>query len=309
MGFVEIDRKCQKTLALRFPGVPIYGDIKSFDPAQIPGRIDLIHGGFPCQDISSAGLGAGIEGERSSLWAEFARCICVARPSYALVENVSSLNKRGLDVVLGCLAQGGYDAEWDCISAASVGCLWMDGEEVLTGHGRNRLWTCATLPDTAREREWLEWFRSRGGRAGNSLSDFDQREDNSGYAPDSDSSGCEREEIHIRQRGPLKAETISSGEGSGSDVSDAEGRRDVRRDGFVPDVGILERARLADRLGMFFDASWEWREAQSGIQRVTDRVANRVDRLEQIGNANPPQMVEFLGTLVREDAERRRRVA
>jgi DNA (cytosine-5)-methyltransferase 1 len=82
---------------------------------------DLICGGFPCQDISFAGKGAGLAGERSGLWYEFARVVRVLRPRYVLVENVAALLVRGLDAVLGTLASLGYDAEWACLPAAAVG--------------------------------------------------------------------------------------------------------------------------------------------------------------------------------------------
>lgn len=84
-------------------------------------RVDLICGGFPCQDISFAGKGAGLDGERSGLWYEFARVVRELRPRYVLVENVAALLVRGLDAVLGTLASLGYDAEWHCIPAAAVG--------------------------------------------------------------------------------------------------------------------------------------------------------------------------------------------
>jgi DNA (cytosine-5)-methyltransferase 1 len=84
-------------------------------------HVDLICGGFPCQDISFAGKGAGLAGERSGLWYEFARVVRVLRPRYVLVENVAALLVRGLDAVLGTLAADGYDAEWFCLPAAAVG--------------------------------------------------------------------------------------------------------------------------------------------------------------------------------------------
>lgn len=90
------------------------GDIESW-------KCDLICGGFPCQDISFAGKGAGLVGQRSGLWYEFARIVGEIRPRYVLVENVTGLFVRGMDVVLGSLASLGYDAEWEVIPAASVG--------------------------------------------------------------------------------------------------------------------------------------------------------------------------------------------
>jgi DNA (cytosine-5)-methyltransferase 1 len=95
--------------------------------------VDVICGGFPCQDISTAGGGAGIEGERSGLWSEYARIIGELRPKFVIVENVSALLGRGLDRVLGDLAEIGYDAEWHCIPASALG----------APHRRDRIWIVA----------------------------------------------------------------------------------------------------------------------------------------------------------------------
>jgi DNA (cytosine-5)-methyltransferase 1 len=95
--------------------------------------VDLICGGFPCQDISVAGKGAGIDGARSGLWSEYARIIGEVRPCYVIVENVAALLGRGLARVLGDLAALGFDAEWHCISASAVG----------APHRRDRVWIVA----------------------------------------------------------------------------------------------------------------------------------------------------------------------
>ena len=97
------------------------------------GQIDVICGGFPCQDISTAGKGAGIEGSRSGLWSEYARLIGEIQPRFVIVENVSALLGRGLERVLGDLAALGYDAEWHCIPASYVG----------APHRRDRVWIVA----------------------------------------------------------------------------------------------------------------------------------------------------------------------
>lgn len=104
-----------------FPDVQVVEqDIGEVDFGELE-WVDLLTGGFPCQDISYAGKGAGIEGERSGLWSEFWRAIRIVRPRLVLVENVPALLGRGLDRVLGDLATLGYDAEWDCIPAAAFG--------------------------------------------------------------------------------------------------------------------------------------------------------------------------------------------
>jgi len=117
---VEMDDYATRILERHWPDAIRFRDVRAVGAHNLP-PVDLICGGFPCQDISYAGKGAGIAGERSGLWTEFARIVRELRPRYVLVENVAALLARGLDVVLGDLAACGYDAEWDCIPAAAVG--------------------------------------------------------------------------------------------------------------------------------------------------------------------------------------------
>jgi DNA (cytosine-5)-methyltransferase 1 len=99
------------------PPFPIWDDVQTFDGRPWRGLVDVVSGGFPCQDISSAGKGAGITGEWSGMWKHMARIIGEVRPRYVLVENSPILTSRGLDVVLGDLAAMGYDAEWGVLGA------------------------------------------------------------------------------------------------------------------------------------------------------------------------------------------------
>lgn len=117
---VEIDTYASRILEKRWPHVKRYKDVKTVGVYNLE-PVDLICGGFPCQDISRAGSRKGLKGERSGLWYEFYRIICELRPQYVLVENVSTLRRQGLDEVLRNLAKSGYDAEWDCLPAAAFG--------------------------------------------------------------------------------------------------------------------------------------------------------------------------------------------
>jgi DNA (cytosine-5)-methyltransferase 1 len=124
VGQVEIDPFCRQVLAKHWPEVPRHDDVRTCAEWWLSTdrpAVDLIAGGFPCQDISNAGQRAGIDGERSGLWFTMADVIRDLRPPLVLLENVSDLLVRGLDRVLGTLAEIGYDAEWDCIPAAAVG--------------------------------------------------------------------------------------------------------------------------------------------------------------------------------------------
>ena len=118
--FCEIDPFCQKVLRKHWPGVSIYDDVRTIGADSLV-RPDVLAGGFPCQDVSTAGPKTGLDGGRSGLWREFARLIGELRPAYILVENVPNLLNRGVGRVLGDLAEVGYDAEWDCIPAGLVG--------------------------------------------------------------------------------------------------------------------------------------------------------------------------------------------
>ena len=117
---VEINDYAQAVLQKHWPDVPKFRDIRECGAHNLE-PVDMIAGGFPCQDISVAGKGKGIIGERSGLWFEFARIIRDLRPRFVFVENVAAILVRGLDAVLGSLAALGYDAEWDCVPAAAVG--------------------------------------------------------------------------------------------------------------------------------------------------------------------------------------------
>lgn len=117
---VESDPYCRQVLAHHWPDAGRFDDVCTVGAHNLA-PVDVICGGFPCQDISYAGLGAGLQGARSGLWREFARIIREVGPAYVVVENVRALLTRGIDQVLGTLADLGYDAEWHSLSAAEVG--------------------------------------------------------------------------------------------------------------------------------------------------------------------------------------------
>lgn len=137
VGFCEINPFCRAVLKHHWPEVPCADDIKTRQFER--GEVDVICGGFPCQDISYAGRRAGLAGERSGLFWQLVRAVRVVRPQHVIVENVAALLTDGMGVVLGVMAADGYDAEWDCISANDIG----------APHGRPRIWI--TLTDANRE--------------------------------------------------------------------------------------------------------------------------------------------------------------
>ena len=117
---VEIDDYATRVLTKHWPNVHRERDIRQCGKHNLE-QVDVICGGFPCQDISYAGLGAGLNGERSGLFFEAIRLVCELRPQVIVLENVAALLDRGLDRVLGTLAEIGFDAEWHCIPASAVG--------------------------------------------------------------------------------------------------------------------------------------------------------------------------------------------
>ena len=112
---------------------PIWDDVQTFDGRPWRGCVDVVSGGFPCQDISAAGKGAGITGARSGMWSHMARIIGEVRPRFVFVENSPMLTSRGLGTVLGDLAAMGYDAQWGVLGAIDAG----------APHKRERIWIVA----------------------------------------------------------------------------------------------------------------------------------------------------------------------
>ena len=151
VAFCEIEPYCRAVLKKHWPDVPIYDDVRTLTSERLRADgitdIDVICGGFPCQDISAAGKQAGIDGGRSGLWGELARIIGDVRPRYAIVENVSALlsgdSGRWFGRVLGDLAAIGYDAEWHCIPASAVG----------APHRRDRVWIISYASSAGRRKE------------------------------------------------------------------------------------------------------------------------------------------------------------
>lgn len=137
VAFCEQDKRAQLILKKNWPDVHVFDDVCLLNSEALKnegiGAIDVVCGGFPCQDISAAWAGPGLAGTRSGLWFEFARIIGELQPKYAIIENVANLRKRGLGVVLQDLAFMGYDADWSVIPASAVG----------APHKRDRLWIVA----------------------------------------------------------------------------------------------------------------------------------------------------------------------
>ena len=212
VAFCEQDEFADAVLEKHWPDVISYDDVKTITRERLEEdditEIDLICGGFPCQDISLAGKGAGLKGERSGLWAEYARIIGEVGPRWVVIENVSALRSRGFVTVLQNLSALGYDAEWHCIPASYVG----------APHQRDRIWIIAYANSSSR------WWREKRGAGGNGQPTLDGAE-----GPLADTDGTGREE----QRGAVAAQTqLAAAERGGDELADTTGerRREARRD-------------------------------------------------------------------------------
>lgn len=124
---------CQRQNDRILSPFPVWDDVRTFDGRRWRGIVDVVSGGFPCQDLSVAGKGKGLDGERSGLWKEMARVVDEVRPRYVFVENSPALLVRGFERVLGDLAAMGFDARWGVLSGRHVG----------APHARERLWVVA----------------------------------------------------------------------------------------------------------------------------------------------------------------------
>ena len=162
---VEIDDYARRVLAKHWPTVRRHDDVRTWPTADAQ-RVDVIAGGFPCQDISYAGKGAGLGGERSGLFFELIRIVCEMGPRFVVLENVAALLTRGLGDVLGTLASIGYDAEWHCIPAAAVGAPHIRDRVFVLGWNANGKHDCQVRPwhsqntNASRDRHWQDESRS-----------------------------------------------------------------------------------------------------------------------------------------------------
>ena len=267
VGFCEIDKYCHKVLNKNFPGVPIYKDITTLDGNQFK-NIDIITGGFPCQDISIAGRGKSLINEetgettRSGLWFEMLRVISEVRPRYALIENVPMLTVRGGVRVIADLTEIGYDASWTIVSAADVG-AW---------HNRKRIWIVAHSQEIS-----------------------DSKRKSSYNFTDSRSNT----KIIKSQRQKQRTRSID-GISCKENVSDSNKKRSQRME------QEPQKIRRSDKQTGFQSRarSGSWWHTEPELGRVANGIPNRVDRLKGLGNAIVPQCAyEIFKYIARKNAK------
>jgi len=282
---------------------PVWDNVCTFEGRPWRGRVDVVSGGFPCQDISAAGSGAGIDGARSGLWSEFARIIGEVRPRYAFVENSPMLVTRGLGRVLGDLAALGYDCRWTVLGAADVG----------APHRRDRFWliaTDATGEQPYRGGPWAEQDRfAESANGGKTLADAQnngprwreqqsQGGESAGHVADAEIQRC-RKARELRRIAPEERASGSGEAHPDADCQRLEGEQQTRpaaRSTDVSEYGCDRGWRptepgvggIVDGLAEGLDAPWAdgW---EDGTARVANGIAARAHRLKAIGNGQVPQ--------------------
>jgi len=265
---VEIEDYPRRVLLARqrdgiLPRFPIWDDIKTFDGNPWRGKVDVVSGGFPCQDISAAGKGAGIRGERSGMWAEMARVVSEVRPRYVFVENSPMLTSRGLGVVLGDLFTMGYDARWGVLGARHVG----------APHKRDRIWIMAYT--------YVSGGRASKCKNNKSGSKIIEKRQNQPQFKSCRSSGI----INKQPQSDISNTICKRGCGGDSKWEYAKNARQLRRSQ-RQNKGRVEGWNTEPRLG-----------------RVANGVANRVDRLKAIGNGQVPAVAALAWQLLTQDTQ------
>lgn len=222
---VELDPYAASVLVSRqndgiLPPFPIWDDVCTFDGRPWRGIVDVVSGGFPCQDISAAGTGAGIDGDRSGLWSHMARIIGEVRPRYAFIENSPALASRGLNRVLADLAALGLDAEWGIVSAADCG----------APHLRERIWIVSHVVQHRRGTGADQPERLAGSSRAAYAGDDGEEES----LADSNGSGCQQ------RTETDKAEGTDHAECSGHELANA--KSDGRQQGRAESARIEGRS-------------------------------------------------------------------
>ena len=304
VGFCDNDKKTHLVLKKHWPNVPIYDDVSTLKGSDL-GTIDIITGGFPCQDLSVAGKGAGLAGARSGLWFELHRLIKETKPKWVIAENVAVLRSRGLDQVLRSLDEIGYDAEWHCIPASAVG----------APHRRDRIWIVAYSNGCleANGGKCTDFKRKGdGGGVEQGGSGQDDRQgcfrgsrgcskDDVAYSHNSGSGASERSSHKDGQKveQEWKIEPFFGSSGCGEDVANttslgSSGQREFEQPKHP--TQIVSRETIKPEHGSVSDF-WKT-EPQLG--RVADGIPNRLDRLKQLGNSLVPQIPEMIGYAILE---------
>jgi DNA (cytosine-5)-methyltransferase 1 len=281
---VEQDAYCRTVLAKHWPEAERFYNVRHCSSVNLV-PVELICGGFPCQDISLAGTGAGLSGARSGLWSSFARIVGDLRPRFVVVENVSALRARGLGTVLRDLAALGYDAAWDCIPAAAVG----------APHRRDRLFVVAHAREDGRERGQKRDIIEEAGQQAQ------RRHDADGCIVARATTDAYRERVRLESERPAggrvdvqaggETEPANDGAPGPSPDADKKRREEQHATAITGDEG-----QPAGRLASF----WAGGPTVSPVRGVDDGLPPGLARrqLAALGNAVVPQVAEVVGRAV-----------
>jgi DNA (cytosine-5)-methyltransferase 1 len=311
---VEQSEYCRKVLRKHWPDALQFEDVRNVGRENLP-AVDVICGGFPCQDISNAGRKAGIvEGNRSGLWHEYVRIIRELRPQYVIVENVSALLVRGLDVVLGELAESGYDAEWSMLSAADVGAPHLRQRIFVVAHASGK--RAGRIPRDVRQANGrsVRAVRGQSVLAGSESSDLANASRN--YVARRRHTGADKRDTEcIPPISNRSQHDVANPNGFGRDgrawrISEANGRGEPAAGGDAIAHASGERLegqrKIASRIGTELNNTGDhcgW-ESEPAVGRVANGIPRRVDRLRALGNAVVPQCARVIGEWLLEiDAE------
>ena len=285
----EKDKYCRRILQKHWPDAKMYDDITKMDTAEVE-RPHILCGGFPCQDISVAGKGAGIHGKKSGLWWHMHALISRFRPSIIVLENVPAISFRGAKEVLGSLAQIGYDAEWTIISARQFG----------APHIRKR-WFCVAYPHKNTDK--IKGTNTKSYPIGQKKSTAlykknRERQENirkeNIYDKRCDSVQNQSAHSHSKRKPDSPKYETSMERLSSYSISKRSKKHPICRQQPVEKKGLIEyrssqTARIQPR------NYWKGGTSESPLCAVDDGIPQRVARLKALGNAIVPQCSEYIG--------------
>lgn len=270
VAYCEIEKYAQGVLLSRMsdgrlPIAPIWDNIRTLKGTMLP-KVDIIYGGFPCQDISVAGRGKGLDGERSGLYFEVSRLINEINPRFIFLENVPAIRSRGLSTVLKDLADKGYDMRWTDLSAAEVG----------ANHNRNRWWLLGYAKHDG------SFAFKKQGSFNSSIFDNEERPDEASESAGTSASRMLASEsfsnAECHRRWSDAARYKVSAESEIVQQSNEETCTD-NAPKICRDVSAFSQDIIYDK---------EWWDAEPSVDRVVDELSYRVDRIKCLGNAVLP---------------------
>jgi len=280
------------------PPFPIWDDVQTFDGKPWRGLVDVVSGGFPCQDISAAGKGAGIDGTRSGMWFHMARIIREVGPRFCFVENSPMLTSRGLGRVLGDLASMGYNARWGVLGAVDAG----------APHKRDRIWILGTLANAVLAGQRGKQRKSENEGAAladtNSMRKLQSKRDESDQWRRVGDSGKVMADALRKRSTPGTTNSQGRQEGNTGKPNDRSQdmgnpmRRGLQKPEFESSKERTSGAGVGPR---FTRAGW-W-STEPDLGRVAHGVAARVDRLKAIGNGQVPAVVRLAWQILSEGGE------